>query len=384
MSPTTVLIADDNRISARLIEESLRAEGYNVQVAGDGKKALAQAMERTPDLIVSDVMMPGMDGYELCRRLRAGPRTSDIPIILLTSRAGIEEKRRGFEAGADDYLVKPVNPVELRLRIAALFARSRARIEKGPAQTRPSRVIAVFSLRGGAGATSLAANLAVILAQVWKIEVPLVDLDLGLGLGALMLNLNPRHSWLDLANYRDALEPSALEDCLCQHDSGVKLLAAPPVPTTTSRISPGMVSTVLNMLRTRYEYTIIDTASDFSDTTLAALDAADMLLLPCPPDRASIKVTLAALGVFASLGYGDRKLVPIVNRTFAQGNLPRESIEAALGIPIRATIPYEPLLFVESANRGRPLVLTHPRASASVAIEELAHMISRPETGTSL
>ena len=68
MRPTTILIAEDNRISARLIQESLSVGGYNVQVASDGKKALTQALERTPDLVVSDVMMPGMDGYELCPR----------------------------------------------------------------------------------------------------------------------------------------------------------------------------------------------------------------------------------------------------------------------------------------------------------------------------
>lgn len=372
----TILIVEDNRISARMIQASLSVEGYKVQVASNGEEALAQVMAKTPDLIVSDVMMPGMDGYELCRRLRANTRTSRVPIILLTARGGIEEKKLGFEAGADDYLVKPADPAELRLRIAALLARSQARAAEGQARPSLGRLIAVFSLRGGVGVTSLAINLAVTLARMWEVEVPLVDLDLELGLDALMLNLRPKHSWVDLTRYRDTLELSALERCLIQHDSGVKLLAAPPAPAMAGQISPGAVSAVLNMLRARYEYTVIDTASDLSDVTLAALDAADTLLLPFPPDMASLKVTTAALGIFASLGYDGHKLAPIINWTFARGGLTQENIEAVLGVPVKAVIPYEPSLFVESINRGQPFVLTHPRAPASLAIEKLARMIS--------
>jgi len=137
-----------------------------------------------------------------------------------------------------------------------------------------------------------------------------------------------------------------------------------------------MVSAVLNMLRGRYRYTVVDTASDFSDVTLAALDAADTLLLPCPPDPVSVRVTVTALEVLASLGYREQKLAPVVNWAFGQRGLPRKDIEAALRAEVRANIPYAPLLFLESINQGRPFVLTRPRAPASVAIEELSRMIS--------
>ena len=187
-------MAEDARVSARILEESLIAEGYGVRVTGNGEQALVHATERTPDLIISDVMMRGMDGYEFCRRLRAHPPSSEVPIILLTSRGGIKEKRMGFGAGADDYRIKPADPVELKLRTVALLARSKAWPAEGQAQHLVGRLIAVFSLRGGAGVISLAINLAVTLARMWQVEVPLVDLDLESGLGALMLNLKPRHS----------------------------------------------------------------------------------------------------------------------------------------------------------------------------------------------
>jgi DNA-binding response OmpR family regulator len=132
MSLPTILIAEDNRISARILQQSLAVRGYSVLVASDGEKALAHALDKTPDLVVSDVMMPGMDGYELCRRLRTNPPTSEVPIILLTARAGIEEERRGLEAGADDFLVKPVDPTELRSRVASLLARREAFSVEGP------------------------------------------------------------------------------------------------------------------------------------------------------------------------------------------------------------------------------------------------------------
>jgi pilus assembly protein CpaE len=376
MRPTRILLAEDNRVSARLVEKLLTVEGYTVHVAGDGQSALAQARGDPPDLVISDVMMPGMDGYELCRQLRSNPSTSFVPVILLTAKGGIEEKRRGFAAGADDYLLKPADPVELRLRVTALLARSPSRAIGDAAGSVPSKVIAVFSLRSGAGVTSLATNLAVALAQRCKVAVSLVDLDLQSGLDSMMLNLKPTNSWVDLARYRDALDEQSLEDCLSEHDSGVKLLSAPSVPTTTGYVSPGIVSAVLAMLRMRYRYTVVDSASDFSDITFSALDAADTVILPCPPDLASMKATRTALSVFASLGYADHKLVPIINCAFGQQSMPQRDIEASLGIGTRLTIPHEPQLFMESINQGRPFVLMHPRSSASLAIEELSHMVS--------
>jgi two-component system, OmpR family, response regulator MprA len=115
-----LVVEDDPRLAATL-DRVLAAERHEVEVAGDGRDALRRARERSFDLVVLDVMLPGLDGIAVCRRLRS---TGPIPILLLTALAGTEERVRGLDSGADDYLVKPFAYEELLARVRALLRRA--------------------------------------------------------------------------------------------------------------------------------------------------------------------------------------------------------------------------------------------------------------------
>ena len=121
--PRTVLVADDDEDILQLVAFRLERAGYTVVTASDGQQALTAAREHRPDLAVLDVMMPGLNGYEVTRQLRSDPATAEIPVILLTARVQEADVSRGFEAGADDYLRKPFSPQELRSRVQAILAR---------------------------------------------------------------------------------------------------------------------------------------------------------------------------------------------------------------------------------------------------------------------
>src|SRR6266487_6007873 len=114
-----VLIADDDRDIARFLEVNLRLEGFDVTCAHDGNDALAKALELEPNLILLDVMMPGMDGFEVCSKLRADPRGLDVPVIMLTAKSMSNDRTDGFSVGADDYVTKPFEPMELVARVSA-------------------------------------------------------------------------------------------------------------------------------------------------------------------------------------------------------------------------------------------------------------------------
>jgi two-component system response regulator MprA len=124
--PHVLVVDDDPRIVAAL-RRALHYEGYSVEVAGDGPEALAQAAGRPPDLVVLDVMLPGLDGVEVCRRLRAA---DDVPILMLTARDATGDRVRGLDGGADDYVVKPFAYEELMARVRALLRR------RGPGRRR--------------------------------------------------------------------------------------------------------------------------------------------------------------------------------------------------------------------------------------------------------
>jgi diguanylate cyclase (GGDEF)-like protein len=135
-----LLVVDDDPFIARLLEIELRAAGYEVRVASDGIQALDIARERCPDLVLADVMMPNMDGFELTRRLRQDPRTSGVSIIMLTARGLSADKLEGFAIGADDYIVKPFDTPELLARIRGVLRRSRDMRAQSPLTGLPGNV----------------------------------------------------------------------------------------------------------------------------------------------------------------------------------------------------------------------------------------------------
>jgi diguanylate cyclase (GGDEF)-like protein len=120
----SLLVVDDDPFIARLLEIELKAAGYDVRVASDGQQALAAAQERPPQLVLADVMMPNMDGFELTRRLRQDPRTATVSVIMLTARGLSADKLEGFAIGADDYIVKPFDTPELLARIRGVLNRA--------------------------------------------------------------------------------------------------------------------------------------------------------------------------------------------------------------------------------------------------------------------
>lgn len=118
-----VLVVDDERMVTEVIERYLAREGYDVRLATDGNTALRVGLEWSPDLVVLDLMLPGIDGMEVCRRLRAA---TPVPIIMLTARGEETDRVVGLELGADDYVVKPFSPRELVARVKAVLRRSSA------------------------------------------------------------------------------------------------------------------------------------------------------------------------------------------------------------------------------------------------------------------
>jgi diguanylate cyclase (GGDEF)-like protein len=135
-----VLVVDDDPFIARLLEIELKAAGYDVRVANDGQTALGLAQERSPDLVLADVMMPNMDGFELTRRLRQDPRTAAVSIIMLTARGLSADKLEGFAIGADDYIVKPFDTPELLARIRGVLRRAREMRAQSPLTGLPGNV----------------------------------------------------------------------------------------------------------------------------------------------------------------------------------------------------------------------------------------------------
>jgi DNA-binding response OmpR family regulator len=132
MDPVSILVIEDDEIVAKTIERCLRGGEFRVRLANSGVEGLRAARREVPNLVILDVIMPGMDGYAVCREMRSDPVLAEVPILFLTAKTKDEDKINGFTAGADDYLGKPFNVDELILRIRAILRRSVRNKEAAP------------------------------------------------------------------------------------------------------------------------------------------------------------------------------------------------------------------------------------------------------------
>ncbi len=377
-----ILVIDDDRIVRTIVEKSLTSLGYEVITANDGLAGLQLVKAHRPDVVVTDKVMPGIDGFEVTRRLRREPGFAHLPILVLTSESDLEDRVGAFEAGADDYLSKPFEAAELAARLTSLLRRVeaiKAAENTGAVESSENaHLIALHSLRGGIGCSSLAVNLAVSLAALWQRPTLLMDMALLAGQVALMLNAPLKRTWADLAHVdENELDIDVLKNIMGLHESRLQFIAAPANPESAENLGGKLLNTAVSVLRPRYEYMIADLPHDFSDVALDILDKADTILLVLAPEMASVRTAAIALGTYRKLGYAPDKIKLVLNWTFEHGGLASKKIESALNHPISLVLPFAPTRFVSAINRGIPLVYGYPEDPVSSLIEDFSFRLSK-------
>ena len=389
---TRILVIDDEPINHQLVAHALVSLQCELHFAENGKSGISQARTLKPDVIITDVMMPDVTGYEVTRILRREPQFAATPILVLTAQSGLQDKLKSFEVGADDHLTKPFEAAELVVRVTSLLRRVEAvkssRIEVSGREG--ARIIAVHSLRGGIGSSTLAVNLAVGLAGLWREQSILFDLTMTAGQVALMLNMTLKRTWADIAHFNSGeLDIDALSTIISGHESGLHFVAAPTFPSEAETLRPETLGVALQLAKSQYGYVVADLPHDFSEFAIQALDAADLILMVASPDMASVRAVNAALDTYEKLGYSKDKIRFLLNAIFPHSNLSKDKLEAALGMTAFATIPYTRDIFVEAINLGQPPVFHKPELPISNVLEDFAfhmskdiHKKSKPENPT--
>jgi pilus assembly protein CpaE len=357
-----ILVVDDNADLLQMIRMLLEERGgHEVMLSAEGEDGLAKARANPPDLAIIDVMMPGMNGYEVCRQLRRNPATAQIPIIVLTARGQPVDRETALAAGADDYIAKPVTMAELLERVNRLLT---SRIARRPA----GGTIAVLSLRGGVGVTTLAVNLAVTLARSSPNQVCLVDLSPSSGHDALQLGLRPDPNWSALALLASGPGPAAIRNYLLTHPSGVHLLASPFVPVVGGGLSPEMVRAVLVALRENFLYLVADLPAVLTEGVMAVLEHADAILLVTAADPSTLQTTVGTLQVLKPYA---SKVRLILNQMGPEPAPPMEALQRVLKHPISGVIPFDPSQ-ARALAQGKPLALSTPDSPLARAVAHLA------------
>lgn len=354
-----ILVIDDNADLLQMIRTLLETRGnHEVILSAEGEDGLAKARATPPDLAIVDVMMPGMNGYEVCRHLRQDPVTAKIPIIILTARGQPIDRETAMAAGADDYLAKPVTMGELLERVNHWLAQKRE--QRGVGGT-----VAMLGLRGGVGVTTVAVNLAVTLARSLQNQVCLMDLCPSSGHAALQLGLRPDPNWSTLL--ATSIGSAAVRNHLLSHPAGLYLLASPFVPVVGDGLRKEVILAVLATLQENFPALVADLPSILTEGTMAVLERATVIILVTTADPPALQTTVGTLQVL-------RSLIPrmrVVLNQVTPGPLPPvEMLQRVLKQPIAGVIPFDPGQ-ARALSQGKPLAFTAPESPLAQAVAQL-------------
>ncbi len=369
---TTILVVDDDEDILRFLRVVFLNEGYTVVTASSAEEALKLVQTQIPDLVILDVMLPKMDGYSLCRRLRTTPSTRLAPVLMLTAKGELADKIAGFEAGADDYVVKPIEKEELRYRVRNLLARgTSATVKESEPQAR-GHICVVYGLKGGVGKTTVAVNLAIALTKLATGKVALFDADFSFGEIALQLNLPPVRSIIDVIRDVREIEGEMVSQVLMRHESGISALLCPVRPEQADLITPEHVGKIVSLIAASHDYVVVDCPTSYDERTLTMLGHADIVLLIATPEIAALKNTHTFLEMADQLGVSKDKILLVLNRANTNVGIAAAEIERTFKHPVLWQIPSTGRTISLSTNRGEPLALTQPNHPVSQQCMKMA------------
>jgi pilus assembly protein CpaE len=370
-----ILIVDDDIDSLKLIGLMLQRHGYEVVAANAGNQALSKATSEHPSLIILDVMMPDMDGYEVCRRLRANPDTRSIPIIMFTAKTLVDDKVAGFEAGADDYLTKPTHPAELASRVKSILARSAPPTnQRRPETVNKGLAVGVIGAKGGVGTTTIALNIPAAL--IMSGENPIVA-DFRLGSGSLGLSIGLGSSY-GMANIlgkpANEIRPPVIEGELAVHQSGLRtLLSSTRVKEAQLNFSVDSALAVVRSLRTMGRPAFFDLGSSLTASVSRLQREMDQIIVVVEPSNVTLAMAQELIRELEAGNSGQGRIhIVVVNRAQSNVQTPWHEVEQTLGQEIRAIISAAPDLAFQAARVAMPIVMYQSNAVVSSQLIKLS------------
>ena len=383
-----VLIVEPHDGYATWLANALPGLTDRVVRAADPDEAMAAVAAEGRDVLATIIgpSLTDRDALALAGALQQG--APDISVVLIRRQESGELIRQALNVGVKGVLSSASD--ETAVRTAAARALEIARTLRGrlggaaptdPGEGRsPGRVITVFSSKGGCGKTFLSTNLAVALSRSGA-EVALVDLDLHFGDVAIMLHLFPSHTIYDAAE-NPGLDALSLKSLLTRHDSGVWTLVAPTEPTIADTINPGAIGSILKLLRSAFDYVVIDTPPAFSEPVLAAFDESDWLVMLATLDVPSIKNLRLTLQTMELLHFPKSRIRVVINRADSKVGLRLPDVEKLLSSPVDTTIPSSRSVPL-SVNKGSPIMLEEPKGPVADSIRRVAALLTDPQPGRS-
>ncbi len=381
-----ILIVDDDLDTLKLVGTTLEKQGFLVVAAKDGVEALEKVSQHMPDLIILDIMMPQLDGYEVTRRLRSNPETAHIPIILFTAKGQVEDKVAGLDVGANEYLTKPTHPAELIARVRNLLNRPlTGSVQPPPTRARNTSlatVIGVMAGKGGQGVSTLSINLAAGFYQRFNgAQVLLAELQPGRGDIGIQFNYaNPQGlNELLKKNVQD-IHRGVVENALVSHKSGLKMLLSSYQPTDVALFSAGeQMNVIVRELSRLATYVVMDLGVGLHPTTQRALEYCTKLIIVVEPDPHAMPHTKSLIENLKKIGFSNEKITAvIVNRVRTEQAMNAAEIQRALGLEISTVFTPAPELAYQAQHSHQSMLAVQPDSFTAQQTLKLVNLITSP------
>lgn len=372
-----ILVVDDDPDTVKFITIMLGRLGYHVIAATSGMEALEKVPVEHPDLIILDVMMPGMDGYEVSRNLRRNPKTATTPILMFTAKTTIEDKLAGYDAGVNLYLTKPIHPIDLQANIRNLLAQKLSKVDIVGGM---GYVVGVLSATGGAGVSTVALNLAITYAKKYNEKVIAAEMKPGQGSWALDLNLTEPVGLANLLSKElEDVTMDAVSKELIQTNFGIKVLSASNrTEYVEYAAATPQLERVLEHLKGLAGVTFLDIGTAFHPGFNAIINACNELIMVVEPQPVPIKRSKLLASELHMKGFGSVKTMStvLVNRTRSDIVLNISQVEQILGYP--AVMGFPPVVeqAYRAADRAIPLISVQPDGIIAMQFTTLASQIN--------
>jgi pilus assembly protein CpaE len=382
----SILLLATDHVAAEALTAALAQPGHAVSVVTDPVDLFASVQGYS--LVIIDKVPPGYSVAALIEELRRDEATTQLPVLAVAQTDDVEERISLLEAGADDVIAKPFEQAELEVRVEALslrYQRSRDRVPVIPATAigdpRGRRIVSVFSPKGGVGTTTIATNLALIAGERQPGGVLLVDLDLSFGQVSSHLNLQPKQSLLELTRDDVALhEVDLFRTYTIHHPGGIQVLTAPPVPGFAQMITAEHIELVLERALEAYDVVVVDAGATLEERMLAIFSRSDTVIVPVLPEIPALNAVHLLVDQLSETGSMGATTLFVLNNAYARELLKRTDIEAALGAPISADLPYDSIAYLKAVNEGNPVVRSAPKSAPAASLRALADVVFGPVT----
>lgn len=388
--PGKILIVDDDPDTLKLIGLMLKRQGYEVATVGSGQAALEHVRQQIPELIILDVMMPEMDGYQVAGHLRGNPQTENIPILMFTAKNLVDDKVAGFEAGADAYLTKPTHPDELAAQVKALLARSAAQgqpaaeqpVASAPAPTSRGLTYAFIGVKGGVGLSTLAMNVGAVLAE--HETTTLADFRLGRGTIGMSLGFGRSMGMANLLGLSaQEINIDSVRQEIATHECGLNLLLSSARSREVQvKVAPETARNIVGALVDLSKHVLLDLGPGLNPLTINFARDVDRVIFAVEATPVALAMGYDMLTELRQVGVSREKTsVVIINRAESKSQIPWQDAEQHLDNEVMAVISAVPELAHKGMEQNRPMILVNPNAMIHMQFNKLAEELVRRTVG---